>query len=175
MLFAASTNPQADLSPIAGRIGPAPRDRDAARGDSHVRQQVQLVMLRPQAERRLPDRRVEKRMPFPYPVHITPVERDGRSQVGETLVVIGKHLSELGFDFYHTDPLPHRRVIASFEMPNGEWVALVLELNWCRFNHHGYYDSGGRFLNVAASPVPLIEDIKAEAALLARREFDSTE
>lgn len=174
-MFAASTNSIADLSPIAGRIGPAPRRGGAAGGESQVRRQVQLVLLRPQAERRLPERRVEKRMPFPYPVHITPVEADGSSQVGETLVVIGKHLSELGFDFYHSDPLPHRRVIASFGMPNRAWVALVLELNWCRFNHYGYYDSGGRFLDVAVSPVPLIEDIKAEAARLARQEFDAIE
>ena len=150
-------------------MAPVVRHRTAIAHEGEIRRQVQLVMLRPQAERRLPERRLEKRSPFPYPVHITPVESDGQSQVGETVVVIGKYLSELGFDFYHREPLPHRRVIASFEMPNRIWIGLVLNLSWCRFNRHGLYDSGGRFTGVATSPVPLIEGIREDVAMLLRQ------
>lgn len=99
------------------------------------------------------ERRREKRHPFPYPVYLTPVGRNGVSQAGETIVVLGKHLSELGFDFYHRDPLPHRRAIVSFEAGRGKWVGVLIDLSWCRFGRHGWYDNGGHFLAVVPSPL----------------------
>jgi hypothetical protein len=73
--------------------------------------------------------------------------------VGQTLVVIGKHLSEHGLDFYHRQPVPQRRVIASLDGGSAGWVGLLLELNWCRFTRHGWYDNGGRFVAIVDSPL----------------------
>jgi hypothetical protein len=73
--------------------------------------------------------------------------------VAEPLVVIGKTLSERGLGFYHAEPLPYRRVIASLESPQGAWVAFLMDLNWCRFSRKGRYETGGRFLQAVASPM----------------------
>ena len=78
--------------------------------------------------------------------------KDGRTPEGESLVVVGKHLSERGLGFYHPKPLPYRRVIASLES-NGLWLGFLIDLKWCRFTRQGWYESGGRFLEVVPSPV----------------------
>ncbi len=98
------------------------------------------------------ERRNETRYPFPYLVHITPVGADGVTAQGDTVVVVGKHLSEQGLGFYHPKPLPFRRAIASLEN-NGHWVAFLLDLKWCRFTRQGWYESGGRILESVDSPL----------------------
>jgi hypothetical protein len=99
------------------------------------------------------ERRRESRQPYPYPVHITPLAEDGEPELQRTFVVIGKHLSPEGFDFYCPKPLAERRVIASLDCGREGWVGLLLELAWCRFSRHGWYDNGGRFIAVVASPL----------------------
>jgi hypothetical protein len=98
------------------------------------------------------ERRHETRYPFPYLVHITPVAADGITVQGETMVVVGKHLSEQGLGFYHPKPLPYRRVIASLE-DNGHWLGFLIDLKWCRFTRQGWYESGGRILESVPSPI----------------------
>lgn len=121
--------------------------------DWSIRGQVRLVLSSPYPERDLPERRREKRHPYPYPIYLTPVGRDGRTPEGKSFCVVGKHLSEHGLDFYHREPLPHRRVIASLACGSGTWVGLLMDLSWCRFCRHGWYDNGGRFLHVVTSPL----------------------
>ena len=100
----------------------------------------------------LAERRGEQRYPYPYLVHLTPVADDGVTPTGEPLVVVGKHLSERGLGFYHPKPLPYRRVIASLENTDGNRLSFLLDLNWCRFTRHGWYESGGRFLRTVTAP-----------------------
>lgn len=121
--------------------------------DDEVRAQVWglLTTLYPQGEHL--ERRREHRYPFPYLVHLTPVADDGITPQGEPIVVVGKHLSERGLGFYHPKPLPHRRMIASFEAPSGQWLAFLIDLTWCRFTRQHWYESGGRFLEAVLSPV----------------------
>lgn len=118
-----------------------------------LRAGIHLVLAGAQPTRRQLERRREKRHPFPYPVYLTPVGRDNLTPVGQTIVVLGKHLSEHGFDFYHREPLPFRRAIVSFEPTRGSWIGVLLELSWCRFGRHGWYDNGGRFLTIVPSPL----------------------
>jgi len=99
------------------------------------------------------ERRRDSRYPFPYLIHLTPVGNDGMTPEGETVVVVGKHLSERGFGFYHQAPLPHRRMIASLETKQGHWLGFLIDLNWCRFTKGGWYESGGRFLQAVNSPL----------------------
>src|SRR5262245_12916078 len=102
---------------------------------------------------RVVERRRESRYPYPSPLHLTPFGEDGLPEVLRTFVVIGKHLAPHGVDFYCGQPIADRRVIASLDCGIEGWVGLVLELGWCRFNRHGWYDNGGRFTAVVPSPL----------------------
>jgi hypothetical protein len=121
--------------------------------DRGIRKEMKQVLqlFRHRAERT--DRRTDRREPFPYPIYITPLDDDGMVQESETIVALGKHLSERGLDFYYQAPLPYRRVIASWECSNGQWLAMLLDLSWCRSNRHGWYENGGRFLQAVDSPM----------------------
>ena len=103
--------------------------------------------------RRPLERRREARYPYPYPIHLTPFSRDGSPDVDRTFVVIGKHLAPHGIDFYFSQPLAERRVIASLDCGRDGWIGLIVELDWCRFSRHGWYDNGGRFIGVVPSPL----------------------
>jgi hypothetical protein len=118
-----------------------------------ISRQVQAALVGAQAERHL-ERRTETRHPYPYPIHMTPVDRRGQPLLDETFVVVGRHLSNHGLDFYFAQPLEWSRVIASFPLQGGAWLGLLMELTWCRFSRHGWYDNGGRFLSVVESPLP---------------------
>ncbi len=122
--------------------------------DQKIRQRVRLVLqVFHQTSRVACDRRSDHRIPFPYPIYVTPVDAAGVSTTDETLVVLGKHLSERGLDFYCQMAIPHRRVITSWECGAAQWIALLLDLTWCRSNHHGWYENGGRFLQAVDSPL----------------------
>ncbi|HBO45574.1 MAG TPA: hypothetical protein DD670_16920 [Planctomycetaceae bacterium] len=92
------------------------------------------------------ERRSDQRYPFPHLVHLTPVGEDNTPIEGEMIVVVGRHISERGLGFYHTKPLPYRRMIVAFETSGGNWVRFLIDLTWCRFTRDGWYESGGRFL-----------------------------
>ena len=64
-----------------------------------------------------------------------------------------ENIFQRGLGFYHPQPLPHRRMIASLESGNGHWLGFLIDVTWCRFTKHGWYESGGRFLEAVLSPV----------------------
>jgi len=101
----------------------------------------------------LVERRGERRYPYPYLVRLVPVAEDGVTPLGEIVVVVGKHLSERGLGFYHPKPLPHRRVLATLDA-TGCPLTFLVDLSWCRFTSHGWYESGGRFLQAVAPASP---------------------
>lgn len=107
--------------------------------------------------RRSIERRRESRYPYPYPIPLTPFLLDGTPDVERTFVVIGKHLAPHGLDFYCRQPLADRRVIASLDCGRDGWVGLVVELTWCRFSRHGWYDNGGRFVAVVDRPLAALD------------------
>jgi hypothetical protein len=76
----------------------------------------------------------------------------GPNAVGPVIAVVGKHLSRSGLGFFHKEPMPHRRMIVSFESRPKQWTAFLIDITWCRFNGFGWYDSGGRLLKVMPSP-----------------------
>ncbi len=101
------------------------------------------------------ERRAGRRYPYPYLVYLTPVAADNVTPQGDPIVVVGKHLSEWGFGFYHPKPLPFRRMIATLEATNGVRLGFLIDLTWCRFTRHGWYESGGRFLQAVPPAVAL--------------------
>ena len=112
-----------------------------------LRGSVQRILHNANPPWKWTERRNDRRHPFPYPVRLTPVGDDNITPAGNDFVVLGKHISEGGLDFYHPEPLPHRRIIAMFDFSTGVTVQLLMELTWCRFSRHGLYVNGGRFLH----------------------------
>lgn len=123
--------------------------------DEVVRRQVWEILagLSPHAHH--PERRAAQRYPYPNLLYLTPVGDNGISSTGDSIVVVGKHISERGLGFFYQQPLPHRRMIASLEAQQSGWVGFLIDITWCRFTRHGWYDSGGRFLQAVAAPLPL--------------------
>jgi hypothetical protein len=121
--------------------------------DDLLRRQVWEILagLVPRAHH--PERRGMQRFPYPHLLYLTPVEEDGVSPAGSSIVVVGKHLSERGLGFFYQHPLANRRMIASLEVQPSRYVGFLLDITWCRFTQHGWYDSGGRFLQAVPSPV----------------------
>ncbi len=117
--------------------------------DEDLREQVWALLNTLYPKHDLTERRRENRYPFPYLVQLAPVGDDGHTPQGEPVVVVGKHLSERGLGFYHPKPLPHRRMIASLQSGNGQWISFVIDVSWCRFIKRGWYESGGRFVRPA--------------------------
>lgn len=124
------------------------------KGRDVVCEGVHLALRNVDANRGFNENRLEARHPYPYPVHLTPLDADGRLILDDTVVVLGRHLSDHGLDFYHREPLGGRRFIASLPVGTNGWIAFVLELSWTRFSRHGWYDNGGKFLQKVASPLP---------------------
>ncbi|MEZ6108878.1 MAG: hypothetical protein R3B96_23050 [Pirellulaceae bacterium] len=100
------------------------------------------------------ERRRESRRPYSEPLFLTPVDENGAPLTDRSFSVIGRNVSSSGVDFYTYQPVTDRYVIASFPIPEGEWLAFVLHLTWCRFNRHGWYDNGGKFARLVAPPLP---------------------
>jgi hypothetical protein len=136
-----------------------PRIVAASSGAAHfgaelsLRQAVRLALFQAQPPRRGRERRMETRHPFPHPVYLTPVDTRTLEPCGPTIVAVGKHLSDHGLDFFYQTVVPHRRVIASLPRRDGGWLGLLMDLTWCRFTGHGWYENGGRFLKVVPSPL----------------------
>ena len=128
----------------------APR---SASPEADVRVQIWGVLGALYSRVEVTERRGECRYPYPYLVYLTPVGEDGITPHGEPVVVVGKHLSERGFGFYHPKPLAHRRMIVSLETAGGSKLGFLIDLSWCRFTRHGWYESGGRFLQAVSAPV----------------------
>ena len=92
------------------------------------------------------ERRRDQRFAFPQLVRLTPVDQQTLCPQGESLVVVGKHLSENGLGFYHEKPIADRTMLAVMEHSSEGPLQFLLDLSWCRFTRQGWYESGGRFL-----------------------------
>ena len=124
--------------------------------DEQVRRQVWEILAGLYPPGQTKDRRLAQRFPYPQLLYLTPVSDDGFSPLGKSVVVVGKHLSERGLGFfYQQGPLPNRRVIASLEKQESRWVSFLLDIVWFRFTQHGWYESGGRFLQAVPTPILL--------------------
>lgn len=60
------------------------------------------------------ERRDYPRFDYSMPVFLTPLDEAEEPQLDETIGVIGRPISEKGFDFYSKDPIAAKFVIASF-------------------------------------------------------------
>lgn len=120
--------------------------------DEVLREQVWALLAGTYPAMQRLERRLEQRFPFPHLIYLHALAID-EAVHDRALVVVGKDISERGLGFYHRDPIPHRRMIASLLSHDDRWLAFLIDLSWCRFNKHGWYDSGGRLLGAARSPM----------------------
>ena len=141
------------MTPITREPIVDPVANESVQSEGDLRMQVRRLLGTLYPKDHLIERRKENRYPFPFLVHLTPVDADGEPSVDETVVVVGSHLSGRGLGFYHPKPLPYRRMIASLESPDGQRLGFLIDLNWCRFTKQGWYESGGRFLRAVPSPI----------------------
>jgi hypothetical protein len=139
--FAGFHQPQIDLLPEQGVA------------NDEVRTQVWGLLSTLYPKVAVMERRRETRYAFPFLIRITPVGADDATPCAESVVVVGKSVSERGLGFYHPHPLPYRRMIASMEGPRGDEFAFLIDVTWCRFTRQGWYESGGRILEAANPPV----------------------
>jgi hypothetical protein len=122
-------------------------------GDDVVRRQVWGALTALYPHGRVVERRMDPRFPYPHPLYLTPVAEDGITPAGESVVAVGKTISDRGLGFYYPQPLAHRRMIVSLETCDLQWAGFLIDLTWCRFTKYGWYESGGRFLHAVPSPI----------------------
>ncbi len=132
------TVPAAHVAPVA--VLPPSEDQ--------VKLQVRQLIARLFPSGLTCERRNSGRYPFPFLVRLTPVDERTGQPTAEPMVVVGKDLSERGLGFYHPQPLPYRRAIVTLEDSSRRVVSFLIDLSWCRFTRFGWYDSGGRFLQM---------------------------
>jgi hypothetical protein len=157
--LATHSHPRAESFDLRGRHPQHDRDKPIfpfdpqGAADDEVRTQVWALLSTLYPKVTVVERRRETRYPFPFLIYLTPFGDDSTTPCGESIVVVGKHVSERGLGFYHAKPLAQRRVVASLERPHDGWYAFLLDLRWCRFTRQGWYESGGRFLEAVTSPL----------------------
>lgn len=127
-----------------------------------IRIQVRKTIGRSQTTYAGLERRRNLRVPFPYPVYLTPIDPDGGPEHEKRFAVVGRHLSESGLDFYHIEPVTPRRLIASLDDHNDPLIGFVMELTWCRFGRHGWYENGGRFVSIAQPPLVTARELQPD-------------
>ncbi len=95
-----------------------------------------------------PDRRSASRRPYPTVITVTPLIDDTYEPSSDPLHGIGRHLGNLGLDFFHAELLPEKRAVIGLPTENDTWTHFVIELSWSRFVQSSWYISGGRFTEV---------------------------
>jgi hypothetical protein len=102
----------------------------------------------------LAEQRGWQRIRYDRPAILTLLDDRTYLPLGVHRVISGRDISPSGFSFTHLDPLACRRAIVTFAFEPEECEAIELRLTWCRFTRAGIYQSGGKFLNPAPSPLP---------------------
>lgn len=121
---------------------------------SRVRDAVDLAIRAAEARPGI-ERRATERIAYSHPMRLTPVNPTTREPLGQTRSVLGKHLSCDGFGFASFEPFHFRFAIISLEVEDDQYVGILGEALWCKFSRHGWYETGGRFLEPLPSPLNL--------------------
>ena len=141
------------MTATRGRIADAPDLTLRSPTDDGIRRQVWSLLAGLYPHGPTIERRSSQRFAYPQLLCLTTTLADGRSPGDQTTVVVGKTLSEGGLGFFHREPFAERQVIASLTNHQQQYVGFLLDITWCRFTTLGWYESGGRFLEVVPSPV----------------------
>jgi hypothetical protein len=95
------------------------------------------------------EKRAHRRFPFRRPITITPVSNaTGRPDQFKSFPAFGIDISATGICFLARQLVPVRKAVLSMEGPGDKTVALLFEPRWVRFTRGGWYQTGGRLLEV---------------------------
>lgn len=125
-----------------------------SKSEQQIRHLVSQVVHHVQPSWRGTERREYVRAPFPHVIQVIPIARKTLTAVDSPILGIGRHIAPRGLDFYHTEPLPSRRVVVAFDGPQDSLKYLVVDVSWSRFLKQGCYLSGGRFTEVVDLSAP---------------------
>ncbi len=103
-------------------------ETELALPNNSVQRQVWTLLAGLYPRGQLRERRFEQRFPYPHLLYLTPLTEDGLQPRDESIVVVGKDLSESGLSFFHQRPLADRRMIVSLESQGAQWVSFLIDL-----------------------------------------------
>lgn len=116
------------------------------------------------------EKRAHRRLPFRRPITITPVSNaTGRPDQFKSFPAFGIDISSTGICFLARQLVPVRKAVLSLEGPGEKTVALLFEPRWVRFTRGGWYQTGGRLLEVMAEDndiMPVLRLMEPPAELL---------
>jgi hypothetical protein len=106
------------------------------------------------------EKRSHRRFPFRVSLVITPVNNiTGKVDDLKSFAAFGIDLSPTGVCFLARQLVAARRAVVSCEGPDRQPTSLLFEPRWVRFTRGGWYQTGGRLLDVvneAAPPPPTL-------------------
>lgn len=95
------------------------------------------------------EKRTHRRFPFRKPITVTPVNNhSGRPDRMKSFSAFGIDISATGICFLARQLVPARKAVLSAEGPNGDVATLLFEPRWVRFTRGGWYQTGGRLVEV---------------------------
>jgi hypothetical protein len=104
------------------------------------------------------EKRSSRRFSFRRPITVTPVNNhSGRPDRLKSFSAFGIDISSCGVCFLARQLVPVRKAVLSMEGPTGEIATLLFEPRWVRFTRGGWYQTGGRLVEVLPEePEPFI-------------------
>jgi hypothetical protein len=93
----------------------------------------------------------------------------GRPDQFKSFPAFGIDISSTGICFLARQLVPVRKAVLSLEGPGEKTVALLFEPRWVRFTRGGWYQTGGRLLEVMAEDndiMPVLRLMEPPAELL---------
>jgi len=95
------------------------------------------------------EKRAHRRFSFRKPITVTPVNNhSGQPDRLKSFSAFGIDISSCGICFLARQLVPVRKAVLSAEGPSGEIVTLLFEPRWVRFTRGGWYQTGGRLVEV---------------------------
>lgn len=145
-LATASASPE-PLRPTAARTANCHDTATISAGD--LRGAVARLL---ESERRMQvphEKRESRRFVFRKGVVVTPIEdQSGRLSANLAFSGFGCDVSTTGFGFVARQLLPSRRAVVSFHVADAERLHILFDARWVRFTHGGWYQIGGRFIEL---------------------------
>ena len=151
------SGPAGHASPPVSRCsvtlsGPAVRDRADGPGPQRWRdlQACVATLLEATCGVRVPtEKRTHRRYAFRRPLTITPVNVvSGRPDRTKSFAAFGFDISSAGISFLARQLVPAQRAVVSCDGPGDRPVNLLFEPRWVRFTRGGWYQTGGRLIEV---------------------------
>ena len=95
------------------------------------------------------EKRAHRRYSFRKPLTVTPVNNhSGRPDPLKCFPAFGIDISASGICFLARQLVPARKAVLSLEGPCNKTVPVLFEPRWVRFTRGGWYQTGGRLLEV---------------------------